>query len=459
MGKKSISNKPVQVATDVYILKGSGALVTPMSESIGLTSDKSSTKDVSVGKTEYKFVNRGSTNKLPHEVIEKAKNNVIVGPNLGFLAQMAFGVGIQVMKRDENDKLIHVPRSQASKVYEWLDEQNYNLTAYELATDIVSLGDGFVEIIMSTDGNQIAEINHLDNCCSRVTQMESGEVKYHGFSSKWSNPDEDLVVTPMLKKTKPLLHLKQLLGEAVGPNKKKEKSEAKRYVLQLSVPSPGRFYYSRPDWWSVFESGWFDYSAQIIKIKNAIIKNKVDIKYHVEINKEFWSNLFDSEGITDEKKQKEKKTEVLKQINDFLTGNDNARKSFISHFNYSMIKGVREQDVIITPINNKEEGGEYIADSEESSNMLCYAMGVHPSLLGAAPGKNKTLNGSEAREIFTLKQALMHFIRVLLVTPLYLAKHANKWDENIEFHIANIQLTTLDKGTGSVKQIGNQEVN
>jgi hypothetical protein len=84
-------------------------------------------------------------------------------------------------------------------------------------------------------------------------------------------------------------------------------------------------------------------------------------------------------------------------------------------------------------------------------------MGVHPSLQGASPGKGKTINGTEARELFIIKQALTKPIRDLLLQPLYLVKEINGWPKDLDFIIPNIMLTTLDKNTGAVKQIGNEK--
>lgn len=67
-------------------------------------------------------------------------------------------------------------------------------------------------------------------------------------------------------------------------------------------------------------------------------------------------------------------------MNDFLAGEENAGKGFISHFRYDRIKGFEDKDIIITPLESFFKGGEYIEDSEEVSNMMCYGMGYTPAL-------------------------------------------------------------------------------
>ena len=73
----------------------------------------------------------------------------------------------------------------------------------------------------------------------------------------------------------------------------------------------------------------------------------------------------------------------------------------------------------LSSISNEFKGGEYIDDLEEVSNILCYGMGQHPSLIGAAPGKNKSINGTEARELFIIKQAMLKPIRDRILLPLF----------------------------------------
>ena len=110
---------------------------------------------------------------------------------------------------------------------------------------------------------------------------------------------------------------------------------------------------------------------------------------------------------------------------------------------YPMIK--------IESIRNEVKGGEYIEDSEEASNIIHYGMMVQPSIIGPSPGKNKTINGTEARELFIIKQAILKPFRDRILKPLYLIKAINRWPDDLHFAISNIELTTLDNDkTGSV---------
>jgi hypothetical protein len=108
----------------------------------------------------------------------------------------------------------------------------------------------------------------------------------------------------------------------------------------------------------------------------------------------------------------------------------------------------------ITKVGDEKEGGEYIEDSEEVSNIIASALLVHQSIYGPSPGKNKTINGTEARELFIIKQAILKPFRDRILKPFYLTKAINKWPQDLHFVIPNIELTTLDKSkTGSVTKV------
>ena len=106
-------------------------------------------------------------------------------------------------------------------------------------------------------------------------------------------------------------------------------------------------------------------------------------------------------------------------------------------------------------VNNNPEGGDFIEDTEEASNMGYYAQGVHPSLIGATPGKTKgSFSGRDQRELFTMKQSLDVVIRQILMEPYFVIRYFNGWLKT-KFDIPVIMLTTLDKKTDAKESTTN----
>ena len=73
-------------------------------------------------------------------------------------------------------------------------------------------------------------------------------------------------------------------------------------------------------------------------------------------------------------------------------------------------------------------------------------MGVHPSLIGATPGKGgSSLSGSDKRELFMMKQALMRHIIDRTMRSLKVIKAYNGWSSDIMITVPEYVFTTLDK--------------
>ena len=416
-------------------------------------------------KKDIEFVYWGKDNKIPVKILNKVHGNITVASNIDFNARISYGDGLMVVKKvKQNGKIVieELLPSEAPEIFTFIQNNNILRILQEAGNDLVTFSDAYVELILNRqDKPCIVMVRHKEAAFSRLSKQneKTGKIEYHGYSSKWGESDlDDVVATPFLDRAAPLYDLKKRLGllpdERTG---KPKKTNEKRFIMSLGLPVPGRFYYNKSYWWSIFVSGWYDFSCAMPKFKHKLIENRMKIMFEVKINETFWAKLFQAEGITDPEKQAERKKKFLIELDNFLAGKENAGKSFVSHFKYDQVKGYEIHDIVIKPIQTEHEGGEYNDDVEEASNVISYAMGVHPSLQGATPGKGKNINGTEARELFIIKQAMTKPLRDALLSFLYVCKEINGWDPDIHFVIPNIMLTTLDKNTGAEKNIGNPQ--
>lgn len=407
------------------------------------------------------FMPRGVSDDLPIEIIRSIYRNVTVSTNMDFKTRLTFGEGVQVLRRTRGEdgriKVEEVLPSEEPEVFEWLELNNYNKFIMEIVSDLKLYYDSFVEYIFSKDGKNIVQVKALETCLSRVSKFnkKNGKIEWHGYNSDWRTKAEtDTVATPLLDRDYPLWDLKQRMGAMPNEDGKKLTGKERLFVQMLSVPSPGRFFYSMPYWYSVFRSGWFDFSNFIIDFKKNVLMNEMVPKHIIYIQESYYDKLYKQAGAVENKDKLAVRTKFLKELDEFLAGKDNAGTSIVSEFTYDIQSARERKEILIEEIDKDKKGGDYIEDSEESSNVLCYGMGVHSSILGNSPGKSKTINGTEARELFTIQQALSKYEQLLCVQPLYIVKAMNGWNKDLEFAIANLQLTTLDKNSGAVKQTG-----
>jgi hypothetical protein len=234
-----------------------------------------------------------------------------------------------------------------------------------------------------------------------------------------------------------------------------------RLCFPIYIPSPGRPYYSYPNWWSIFRSGWYDQLVSIPTLKKAILKYNLGVKHIIYIADEYFREKEELLGISKEDHEKRKALydETIKQIGDVLAGEENAGKAIVAK-KLLMQSGngmSMEKLIEIETIKNDISGGEYLTDYETGANIISYAMDVHPSLIGATPGKNSnSLSGSNIREIFIMKQSLSKPMAYLALQWWPVVRKINGWPQNLEIVIQDSLFTTLDNAkSGEVKTADN----
>lgn len=447
------------------VLKG-GKEIIKFSDNSDIATDKepNAIPVVPKGKSQpIEFVPRGRNNNMMYDIMKKIGHNVTVGSNIEFKNKVIYGDGVMVYRKYRDPSTGKIVKEEVlpeeyPEIFEFIENNNYSLIRHEIANDLAIFYDSYVEYLFdSNNPPKLVQVKSKEATCSRISKIDekTGKSEWHGYSAEWhkGSPD-DVIATPLLERQSSLRDMKIRMGKLPNKDGKNEIVKERNFIHNIRINTPGRFYYSRPYWWSVFASGWYDFSSAIPVYKKALIKNQMTLRYVIYIKDTFWDKLYKAKGLTTDEEKAQCREDFLKEMNDFLAGEENAGKAFVAEFRYDKIKGFEDKDIIISALTNQQIGGEYIEDSEEVSNTICYAMGVHPSIIGASPGKGKSINGTEARELFTIEQALMKMYQDATLEPLYFAKAINDWPKDIYFSITNCQLTTLDQGTGAVKNTG-----
>jgi hypothetical protein len=402
----------------------------------------------------------GEDNDLPQQIVEKVYKLPQMTSNLWFNIVTSYGDGIKPVRVTYNDKGEKViqPYTDNEEVNRFFDENDMDGYLLEQLTDMHWFFNVFPEIIFNKEDGEKRKIVRLQNkeaSFSRWSEMnaETYRIDWHYYFAYWGDkePDGDkrkVFATPVLDPRSPIRHLRDLMKQ---DEKKKWNTRRNRFIIPVTFPTPGRSYYPKPYWYSIIESGWYDFAIKIPEFKKALMTNQIAVKYIVSLAPGYFEEIFRREKITDADKQIARIKKEYADIKKFLKDADNAGKSIITMQKMDP-KGQPYPMIKIDVVNGgKKEGGDYIEDSEEVSNIISYGMLVHPSLIGASPGKNKNINGTEARELFVLQQAKLKPFRDRILRPLYLIKSINNWPADLHFVIPNLELTTLDKDkTGSV---------
>lgn len=411
------------------------------------------------------YIPWGASDDTPQTVITKVGKSPDLSTNLLFNIKAGYGNGIMAARKTVvKNKLVYTPVIDNKDINEFFRNNDIDGFLNEQLVDLNYFYNTFAEIILSKDKSRVVELTHKEASFSRFEEMnpDTGKIENHFYSAKFYSNETpaatDIVATPVLDRKNPTLDLLRRIGREPDAKTGRIKEEKKfRYIIAGGFPSPGRFYYQKPQWYSLFESGWYDFALLIPELKKALLNNQMTIKYMVYINERYFPAIFAEEGLATKKEMSDRIKKEYDNIQNFLSGAKNTGKATISKIKYTP-DGKEEPMIRIVPIENHFKGGEYIEDSEEVSNILGYGTGVHSSIIGSH-GKSKTINGTEARELFIIQQSMMKPFRDRLLKPLYVVKAVNGWPEDIDFVIPNMELTTLDKNSsGATSTTGGQEI-
>ena len=387
----------------------------------------------------YKYVPWGSDNCMPNTVITKVEKCEIVSSNLQLNTAVAYGLGIKPMLAQPDGTLLECTDE---KVIEFIENNDLNSWFLEQMNDIITFHQPFSEIILDAAGNNIVELRHKEAMYSRwgVQDPSTGKIMKHYYSTKWVDgaKEDDISETDVLDRYNPYADL------VVRAPK------IKRFIVPVNMPTPGRPYYPMPPWWSIFNSGWYDFLTMIPGYKTLLMKNKLTLKYIIYLSDKYWVDLFKSKAIdqTNVQLMESIKADETKRITDFLNKTSSKGGGIIAI--KKMVQSgntvIEEKYLEIIELKNDLKGGEYLEDSQEATVIVCYAMGLHPNLIGAIPGNGSgSTSGTDKRELIMIKQMLMTPYRQRPIRTLNLIKRFNNWPKNLVWVLQDYVFTTLDK--------------
>lgn len=302
---------------------------------------------------------------------------------------------------------------------------------------------------------EIVSIGHLPVVCTRMEQMDiNWKVNYVYFSEKWRQDatveleQKDIVAYPALSMDRALSDLRKVV--------ERNKTTALRrrplwFCAPTFYPSMLKPYYPQPAWWSIFPSQVYSYASTLIGDKATARENATMWGKLIFINLSYLKQLFDQGGVTDPERQQEIKNEIYSNVENFLRKRENNGKvlfadSFLTNNETELWKSIE-----IVDVPQASSGAETKAELEEISSIIFFAMGIHPALIGAVPGKSGSTGGTFQRELHLLKQQQVSPRQRIYLKFLQNICSFNKWDKHAQWIIRQQVLTTLDRNANGLE--------
>lgn len=326
---------------------------------------------------------------------------------------------------------------------------NLDITQYRLASDWEWFRNQFIEIILSNDGTKINKIFRQPAHFSRYKRLNPVTYKSDAcyICSDWSSirKSDSIREIPCLDWDEPIEDLRSYI---------KSGGKKRNFILPIKLEETDNIYYDIAYWTPILDT-WAPISLTIPKVKQALLKNQMVIKFHIKIPFNYWSTKYT--GWEDPNSYPtERQNAIIKQtlddMNEFLTDIDNTGKSFVSHYGTDKLTGKVVDEWKIEAIDNTKlaKDGQYITDAKAAKEEVVSAIGVDNTLLGGLGGAENG-GGSNKREAFSILQAEMWPDRMVTLKWFDHVKNYNNWNKRWRLGYMDIDTSqTLNENpTGS----------
>lgn len=415
----------------------------------GLYDDKDDvvTRTIEIDGKEYEYVQFFGSDDTPYLNQDLVEKNMVMSQCQNFNILTCYGQGIRFLDRETKQM------TEDKQIRGFCLHNAIHNIWWRMATDMKYHFFSVMVINLSRDHSQIVQVRMRNACdCRFTTRNEYGQIEHVLVGNFREGKRDHFEAIPLLDEIDPLGDLLYRMGKEpniyTGERAKAPKDGEKcKFAILCLMPTPGYRYYPKPYFTSIYEDAWYDIYRLIGYGKRYMIKNTSAPRIQIEVHRTYWDNVCREENITDPMKRAERIKREREEITDFCTKPENAGKAWVTSYNTTPDgKEVRMVRVYNLNEGKTKEGGDWSDDMQEASNSLCFAMGVHPNMVGAVPGKSQMNNsGSDKRELFTLKQAIEKAFHDIMEVPFHVIMYYNKWADKFAIDVPMIQLTTIDE--------------
>jgi len=420
---------PIVIHNDFAILPGAKAIVTNNKDADAAKPSLVVPKD----DASSEWSPWGDDNLFPQNVLADLEKNSIALRALEKRKTVHFGRGIMPYTESPSEDPTKNPVRNPVRdpeVLEFFKFNRLNLQWIDLIGSLEMFANGWLEFILNKGKDKINRVIVKDPAYCRNGRMDprTGRIPNLFYSAQWADgtPSEETGILYKIPMYDPLKYDGKTYRDG-------------KFAYPVYYRSFNKSYYHLSVWNGLRTGGWMAIANMVPALKQAIMKNQMTIKYHIEIPDDYFVNRYPSPDFTKDDREA-KKLEVLTEMNKFLSDVENSGKSFLTFTFYNKFKQEYISGWKINVIDNKLKDDAYLPDSQAANSEILFALGVDPCLIGAGipGGKLGAGSGSDKREAFWMLNAEMGVYRQISLEPLYFIRDFNGWNPEIQFDYVTV---------------------
>lgn len=243
------------------------------------------------------------------------------------------------------------------------------------------------------------------------------------------------------------------LTDIVMRNQRTPPSERPTVCTSVGVKNVDSSYYPVQEWWSIFSSMIYNLAATLMSDTAVARRNSTMWSKIVYLDLDWFERFCTAHHAETDEEREELRNQVISGIRDFLRERNNNGKIVVGDKmqSHDEKKSVYSFEVVDIPAPSSKSS---LEDLESVTSCIFFALGIHPALVGAVPGKTSTSSsGTQQRELTLLKICQLIPRRRLFLSMFYFIRDWDDLDTHLTFEIPDFVLSTLDRSnTGLVEQ-------
>lgn len=381
----------------------------------------------------YKVIPWGKDNLMPYHNRQIIADSDSKQPLINSDVDLACGKGLVFYRNvdEDGDGLRDVQYVQNAKLEDWRDDWMLDEVFSETMQDLKEFGNSWVEFLLSRDRTIANSIMSLDAVDCRLRLPEQGKSASELLIADWKYnrlKESDIKKVPLLDKW--------------GRDLQKYQKSAFHVKLHYS----GQPFYSLTEWYG--SKTWTEVSTLIPQFHRSGLKGGYAIRYHIKIPISYLEErvaAMKDDGLSEADSVKKVKTQIQEQLDDVLSGAENAQKAFTSWINDRVPNPMEWK---IEKIETDLKDDSYIKLSDAADKKHARGHNIHPVLGGIETSGNLS-SGSEIMNLVNYHTAYKtpRWRRAAL-RPLNMVMKLNfpsEWEAGIRIGVEDVKLTTLDK--------------
>ncbi len=393
----------------------------------------------------------GDDNLFCNRLIDDLKNTPVLSGATHMKVRMAIGKGFEPYLRTAYDPASGKETLEPvldNEVLDWFEFNQTHQYSYANIYNMLGLGLSATQFVITNDRSKIAKIHSPDISMVRIGRKNKQGINEDIYlCADWEskggasfNPDYQVKI-PLLSVGNEYFDLKS-------------RTSGFEFAVLHRLLLNGANEYPWPLWYAAHH--WVDISRSIPIIKKAFHKNQMAIKYVIYVHNSYWEKLEAFKNAKDDKTRIEIKKAKHKEINDWLTGNENAGKTIVSGCYYDQVTKQMIKEIEIIVLDDKFKEGKMLPDNAVADKQILFSILFNPAILGSnllgdgASGGGGS--GSDIREAFLVLLMQMESERQMNAQTLNLVKRYNGWNrlesdsKRLVFRYDTSILTTLNTG-------------